>query len=174
MAAPLEPPAHSSAVGARLRSCAGLAPTSRKVSIQEVAIFRLVGGKIVEQWGMPAIHDLTQQLGATNVAKPPAESTRCQRRRRSECRGVRGRRGCHRTSWARSPALLSLVVGRNEHGARSASIKHGRVHVMRKEPPCDLQRIRNCEWARSRSSCFPRWECWAQALEPSVPLILRC
>ena len=49
---------------------AGIAPTGRKVSIQEVAIFRLVDGKIVEQWGMPDIHGLMQQLGATNVAKP--------------------------------------------------------------------------------------------------------
>ena len=51
---------------------AGIAPTGRKVSIQEVAIFRLVDGKIVEQWGMPDIHGLMQQLGATNAAQPPA------------------------------------------------------------------------------------------------------
>ena len=40
---------------------AGTAPTGRKVTIQEVAIFRVVGGKIVEQWGEP---DLLEQLRA--------------------------------------------------------------------------------------------------------------
>ena len=52
---------------------AGLAPTGRTVSIQEVAIFRLVDGKIAEQWGMPDIHGLMQQLGATNAAQRPAQ-----------------------------------------------------------------------------------------------------
>jgi len=40
----------------------GIAPTGRKVTIQEVAIFRLEGGKIVEQWGMPDVHGLLEQL----------------------------------------------------------------------------------------------------------------
>jgi steroid delta-isomerase-like uncharacterized protein len=42
---------------------AGIAPTGKKVSIREVAIFRVVDGKIVEQWGMPDVHGLLQQLG---------------------------------------------------------------------------------------------------------------
>jgi len=50
---------------------AGLAPTGRKVTIQEVAIFRIVGGKIVEQWGMPDIHGLMEQLRAPNADKRP-------------------------------------------------------------------------------------------------------
>ena len=50
---------------------AGIAPTGRKVSIQEVAIFRVVGGKIVEQWGMPDIHGLMEQLRAPNADKRP-------------------------------------------------------------------------------------------------------
>lgn len=47
---------------------AGIAPTGKKVSIQEVAIFRLSNGKIVEQWGMPDLHGLLEQLGATASA----------------------------------------------------------------------------------------------------------
>jgi hypothetical protein len=41
------------------------------VSIQEVAIFRVVGGKIAEQWGMPDIHGLMEQLSAAKAAKRP-------------------------------------------------------------------------------------------------------
>lgn len=40
----------------------GIAPTNRKVRIQEVAIFRLVHGKIAEQWGIPDVHSLLEQL----------------------------------------------------------------------------------------------------------------
>ncbi len=47
----------------------GLAPTGRKVSIQEVAIFRVVNGKIVEQWGMPDVHGLLEQLTAPTSKK---------------------------------------------------------------------------------------------------------
>ena len=41
---------------------AGIGPTGKKVKISEVAIFRLADGKIVEQWGMPDIHGLLEQL----------------------------------------------------------------------------------------------------------------
>jgi len=41
---------------------AGIAPTGKKVTIREVAIFRLVDGKITEQWGMPDVHGLLEQL----------------------------------------------------------------------------------------------------------------
>jgi len=47
----------------------GIAPTGRKVSIQEVAIFRLSHGKIVEQWGMPDVHGLQLQLTTGNSDK---------------------------------------------------------------------------------------------------------
>src|SRR4051794_18459447 len=40
----------------------GMAPTGRKVSIQEVAIYRVVRGKIVEQWSLPDVHGLMEQL----------------------------------------------------------------------------------------------------------------
>jgi len=47
----------------------GIAPTGRKVSIQEVAIFRLANGKIAEQWGMPDINGLMEQLRSPAAAK---------------------------------------------------------------------------------------------------------
>jgi steroid delta-isomerase-like uncharacterized protein len=43
---------------------AGVEPTGRKVTISEVAIFRLADGKIVEQWGMPDIAGLMTQITA--------------------------------------------------------------------------------------------------------------
>ena len=52
---------------------AGIAPTGRKVSIQEMAIFRVVGGKIVEQWGQPDLNGLLEQLRAPDTGKPPAQ-----------------------------------------------------------------------------------------------------
>jgi predicted ester cyclase len=51
---------------------AGIAPTGRKVSIEEFHIYRVVGGKIVEQWGMPDIHGLMEQLSASNADKKEA------------------------------------------------------------------------------------------------------
>lgn len=43
---------------------AGIPATGRKVTIAEVAIYRLTDGKIVEQWGMPDIAGLMTQLTA--------------------------------------------------------------------------------------------------------------
>jgi steroid delta-isomerase-like uncharacterized protein len=54
--------------GTQRGAFAGIAPTGRKVTIQEVAIFRLADGKIVEQWGFPDIHGLLEQLGAPSAA----------------------------------------------------------------------------------------------------------
>jgi predicted ester cyclase len=48
--------------GTQLGEFQGIAPTGEKVKIQEMAIFRLSHGKIVEQWGMPDIHGLLAQL----------------------------------------------------------------------------------------------------------------
>ena len=42
----------------------GIKAAGRKVTIQEVAIFRLAGGKIVEQWGIPDVHGLMEQLSS--------------------------------------------------------------------------------------------------------------
>jgi predicted ester cyclase len=58
--------------GTQLGEFEGIAPTGRKVRIQEVAIFRLAGGKIVEQWGLPDIHGLMEQLSASNEDKTQA------------------------------------------------------------------------------------------------------
>jgi predicted ester cyclase len=55
--------------GTHLGEFEGIAPTGKKVRIQEVAIFRLADGKIVEQWGVPDLHGLLQQLGSGGAAK---------------------------------------------------------------------------------------------------------
>lgn len=59
--------------GTQLGEFQGIPPTGRKVKIQEMAIFRLSHGKIVEQWGMPDIHGLLAQLrdpGVTSGGGP--------------------------------------------------------------------------------------------------------
>lgn len=38
-------------------------------AIEEFHIFRLAGGKIVEQWGMPDVQGLMTQLNASSVDK---------------------------------------------------------------------------------------------------------
>jgi predicted ester cyclase len=50
--------------GTQLGEFEGLKPTGRKITIQEFHIFRLSGGKIVEQWGMPDVQGLMAQLSA--------------------------------------------------------------------------------------------------------------
>jgi len=50
--------------GTHLGDFGGIPPTGRKITISEVAIYRLADGKIVEQWGMPDIHGLLTQLTA--------------------------------------------------------------------------------------------------------------
>lgn len=49
--------------GTQLGAFNGIPPTGRKVSIDEFHIFRLEHGKIAEQWGMPDVHGLLEQLG---------------------------------------------------------------------------------------------------------------
>jgi predicted SnoaL-like aldol condensation-catalyzing enzyme len=44
------------------------------VTIREVAIFRLADGKIVEQWGMPDIHGLLEQLKADTTNAQQSQS----------------------------------------------------------------------------------------------------
>jgi predicted ester cyclase len=43
----------------------------KRVNIQEVAIFRLADGKIIEQWGMPDLHGLLEQLKESNANERP-------------------------------------------------------------------------------------------------------
>lgn len=57
--------------GTQLGEFKGLAPTGRKITIQEFHIYRLSGGKIVEQWGMPDVQGLMTQLGATGQKQTP-------------------------------------------------------------------------------------------------------
>jgi predicted ester cyclase len=47
----------------------GIAPHGEKVTIHEVAIYRVVGGKIVEQWGFPDSQSLMQQVTAAASGK---------------------------------------------------------------------------------------------------------
>jgi steroid delta-isomerase-like uncharacterized protein len=49
---------------------AGVAPNGEKVTIHEAAIYRVVAGKIVEQWGFPDSQSLMQQLTAADTGKP--------------------------------------------------------------------------------------------------------
>ena len=41
----------------------GIPATGKRVSIEEIHIFRLEHGKIAEQWCMPDVHGLLEQLG---------------------------------------------------------------------------------------------------------------
>ena len=52
--------------GTHLGEFNGLAPTGRKVLIDEFAIFRLINGRIAEQWGLPDIDRMNVQLGIIN------------------------------------------------------------------------------------------------------------
>lgn len=51
--------------GTQLGAFNGIPPTGKKVSIEEFHIFRLEHGTIAEQWGMPDVHALLEQLGVT-------------------------------------------------------------------------------------------------------------
>jgi len=47
----------------------GIPPTNKKVKVQLIAIERVVGGKIVEDWGISDTLDLMQQLGVVPTPK---------------------------------------------------------------------------------------------------------
>lgn len=51
--------------GTQLGAFNGIPATGKKVSIEEIHIFRLEYGKIAEQWGMPDVHGLLEQLGVS-------------------------------------------------------------------------------------------------------------
>ena len=57
--------------GTQRGAFAGLEPNGKRVAIQEVAIYRVVGGKIVEQWGLPDLHGLMEQLTAPATKPAP-------------------------------------------------------------------------------------------------------
>jgi predicted ester cyclase len=45
----------------------GIAPTGRTVTMTEMAIFRVLKGKIVEQWSSPDLLGLLTQLDAVDM-----------------------------------------------------------------------------------------------------------
>jgi steroid delta-isomerase-like uncharacterized protein len=47
----------------------GIPPTNKKVKVREIGIDRVVGGKIVEEWGISDTLDLMQQLGVVPMPK---------------------------------------------------------------------------------------------------------
>jgi hypothetical protein len=51
----------------------GFAPTGTRVAFEEIAIFRLARGKIVEKWGLVDRCGLFQQLGVSHGAEPRTE-----------------------------------------------------------------------------------------------------
>lgn len=53
--------------GTNLGSFLGNPPTGKKIHIHEITIFRIVGGKIAEQWLLPDTLSLNQQLGFIQV-----------------------------------------------------------------------------------------------------------
>ena len=55
--------------GTQRGELAGMAPHGEKVTIHEAAIYRVVAGKIVEQWGFPDSQSLMQQLMAPAPGK---------------------------------------------------------------------------------------------------------
>ncbi len=57
----------------------GIAPTGKKIAIEEIHIFRLDHGRIAEQWGMPDVHSLMQQLGASGSEPMKAQASSSRR-----------------------------------------------------------------------------------------------
>ncbi len=49
--------------GTHLGPFRGIAPTGRRVTVAETAVFRVAGGKVVEQWGALDTLGMLQQLG---------------------------------------------------------------------------------------------------------------
>jgi len=58
--------------GTNLGDFLGNPPTGNHVQISEVAIFRLQGGRIVEQWVYPDILSMQRQLGTSDAGAPSA------------------------------------------------------------------------------------------------------
>ena len=60
---------HFVSSGTNQGSYAGQLPTGRQIRINEVSIFRIVDGKITEQWLLPDLLSLNQQLGLLSTLK---------------------------------------------------------------------------------------------------------
>lgn len=59
--------------GTHLGPLQGLTPTGRRMTIDELAIFRLAGSRIVEKWGLLDRLGMYQQLGIVPPSWPPME-----------------------------------------------------------------------------------------------------
>lgn len=55
--------------GTNKGSFAGNPPSGRRIHINEVAIHRIVDGKIVEQWVIPDIYNMNRQLGLNSQSE---------------------------------------------------------------------------------------------------------
>jgi len=60
---------HFASSGTNLGPFAGNPPTGRQIHINEVSIFRVVDGKITEQWLLPDLRSLHEQLGLSPHAE---------------------------------------------------------------------------------------------------------
>ena len=60
---------HFTSTGTNTGSFLGNPPTGKKIHINEMSIYRIVDGKIVEQWLIPDLLSLNQQLGLISQSK---------------------------------------------------------------------------------------------------------
>ncbi len=56
--------------GTHLGEFMGIAPTGKRIEMRGIAILRIRDGKIIENWGMPDMFGLLQQLGAIPAPGP--------------------------------------------------------------------------------------------------------
>jgi len=60
---------HFTSTGTNTGSFLGNPPTGKQIHINEMSIYRIVDGKIVEQWLIPDLLSLNQQLGFISQSK---------------------------------------------------------------------------------------------------------
>jgi len=60
---------HFTSTGTNTGSFLGNPPTGKQIHINEMSIYRIVDGKIVEQWLIPDLLSLNQQLGHISQSK---------------------------------------------------------------------------------------------------------
>ncbi|MEE9555461.1 MAG: ester cyclase [candidate division Zixibacteria bacterium] len=60
---------HFTSTGTNTGTFRGNPPTGKQIQINEMSIFRLADGKIVEQWLIPDLLSLNQQLGLISQSK---------------------------------------------------------------------------------------------------------
>ncbi len=60
---------HFTSTGTNAGSFLGNPPTGKQIRINEMSIYRIVDGKIAEQWLIPDLLSLNQQLGLVLQSK---------------------------------------------------------------------------------------------------------